>query len=51
MSDSNGNIVIYNTQLLLQGMTNNVGYSDGYMGSLQLVLSKTNEIGDTRCNI
>ena len=28
-----------------------LGYNDDYMGSLQLVLSKANEIGDTKYNI
>ena len=45
-------LYICNVQICLQGMTNNVRFTfsvSDYMGGLQLVLSKTNRVGDTKC--
>ena len=53
VSDNNYNIVDHNAQKHLQGVKNNVRFtlSDYYTGGLQLALSKTNSIGDTKHNI
>ena len=54
VSENNCNIVIYNVQFLCKKWQNNYGLTFGACditrGGLQLVLSKTNRIDDTKYN-
>jgi hypothetical protein len=55
ISDNIASLQIYNAQIILQGMTNNVMFTcsvgDTIRGGIQVELSKTNGIGDTTYNI